>query len=226
LVLHKPSGLATTSPDPDADTLVRVAQTLDPHAERLHPSSRLDAEVSGLVTFARSASATRFLLDARAANAYRRVYLALSLSPPTPREGSWSGAIEIDPRDARKRRIGTSAKAKPARTEYRTLCASARGAVLWLEPRTGRTHQLRVHAAAAGLPLLGDRPYGGAARLVLEDGRAVAARRVMLHCLRVTLPARVGGDVLSLEAMPPGDFVERAGLIGGEPLAALLERER
>jgi len=228
LVLDKPAGLPTTSPDPSAETLVRVAALLDPEAERLHPSSRLDAEVSGLVTFARNPSATRFLLDARAAGRYERVYLALALTPPSPAQGEWSGAIAIDPRDKRKRRVQDDERAgsaKPASTVYRTLARGAHGAVLWLEPRTGRTHQLRVHAAAAGSPLFGDRAYGGPARLVLADGRVVAARRVMLHCTRIGLPPRPYAPRLELERLPPPDFLERAALLSDASLSALLEAE-
>ena len=61
LVVNKPSGLPTTSPD-GGDCLVARVHELDPDAPRLHPTSRLDAEVSGLVTFARTARATEALL--------------------------------------------------------------------------------------------------------------------------------------------------------------------
>jgi hypothetical protein len=61
-------------------------------------------------------------------------------------------------------------------------------ALLLLFPQTGRTHQLRVHAAHAGVPLLGDTLYGGPKRIVRPDGRVLTSRRVMLHCAEVTIP--------------------------------------
>jgi len=190
-VLCKPPGLPTTSPDPHEATLVKAAEALDPHALHLHPSSRLDAEVSGLVTFARTREATRYLLDAREQGLYRRAYVGLVANAPAADEGMFEGAIGLEPRDPRKRRVvqDEQANAKPSRTRYRVLARSPHAAIVWLEPITGRTHQLRVHLAHAGSPLLGDRPYGGAPRVVLDDGSAFGARRVMLHCFALRLPA-------------------------------------
>jgi len=208
LVLHKPSGLATTSPG-QGPTLVQAAHRLDPEAARLHPSSRLDAEVSGLVTFARTKEATEHLLAARQAGEYTRGYLALAPRAPSPADGEWREAIAIDRRDPRKRIVAGqgAAGARDAHTLYRTLDALPQAALLWLSPQTGRTHQLRVHAAHAGIPLLGDRHYGGAARVVRVDGSVISVRRTMLHCTRVSFPNPEGGTRLLFEALPPPDFV-------------------
>src|SRR5690349_14262869 len=161
LVLCKPAGLPTTSPSPREATLVKAAEALDPDAPNLHPSSRLDADVSGLVTFARTPQATRYLLDARERGQYRRAYVGLVGRAPGPDEGLFDGPIGLDPRDQRKRRVAerSDLSARPASTRYRVLARSPHAALLWLEPITGRTHQLRVHLAHAGSPLLGDRPY-------------------------------------------------------------------
>lgn len=208
LVLYKPPGLPTTSPD-GRGCLVEVAKGLDPRAPRLHPSSRLDAEVSGLVTFARTRRATHALLDARAAGAYGRLYLAVATGAPEPPEGRWEGAVAIDPRDKRRRIVPDASQpatgARQAQTDYRVRERAPEGAALLeLRPQTGRTHQLRVHAAAAGVALLGDVVYGGPRRLVRPDGRVVTARRVMLHCARLTLPdvARRGGTLTFSEPLP------------------------
>lgn len=216
LVLHKPSGLATTSPG-QGPTLVKAAHGLDPHAPRLHPSSRLDAEVSGLVTFARTKEATAHLLAARHASQYSRGYLALAPNAPSPAEGEWRAAIAIDPRDPRKRIVADdgSPGARHAHSRYRTLDALPQAAMLWLSPETGRTHQLRVHAAHAGIPLLGDRHYGGNARIVLADGSVLSVRRTMLHCTRVSFPNPDGGPPLSFEAQPPADFIALFVALGG-----------
>jgi 23S rRNA pseudouridine1911/1915/1917 synthase len=218
LVLCKPSGLPTTSPS-DGHSLVRLAHELDPGAPRLHPSSRLDAEVTGVVVFARTTQAIEHLLAARASGSYSRGYLALTAAAPTPRSGEWRAAIAVDPRDPRKRSAvrEDAADARVAHTLYRTLAEGPKRAALWLEPQTGRTHQLRVHAAHAGTPLLGDRHYGGAARVVLEDGSVVALRRTMLHCARVSVPVPGGGHALRFEAAPPLDLLAAWSALGGAP---------
>lgn len=215
LVLNKPSGLPTTSPRAEP-TLTSHAQQLDPSAPRLHPSSRLDAEVTGVVIFARSARATEHLLAARAAGRYRRAYLALTPRAPDPAEGRWDGTIALDPRDPRKRVVAEQgAQARAAETLYRTLEVLPFGALLLLWPQTGRTHQLRVHAAAAGVPLLGDRHYGGSPRVVLPDGSVLAARRTMLHCARVCIPGPDGAPDLCFEAPLPPDFDALLHALGG-----------
>lgn len=228
LVLCKPSGLSTTSPNPREDTLVKAAEALDPEAPRLHPSSRLDAEVSGLVTFARTAEATRYLLDAREQGLYRRAYVGLVVKAPDADEGLFDGAIGMDPRDPRKRRVAPASEtnARPSRTRYRVLVRTPHAALVWLEPITGRTHQLRVHLAHAGSPLLGDRPYGGSPRVILDDGSALAARRVMLHCFALRLPALRSSGVeqpaRAFERAPLGDFERLATTALGIELTPLL----
>lgn len=91
-------------------------------------------------------------------------------------------------------------------------------AALHLRPRTGRTHQLRVHASRAGSPLLGDVAYGGAPRLVLADGRVVTARRVMLHCAWLSLPRvrDASAPPLVLRAEIPEDMGAAWAALGGE----------
>jgi 23S rRNA-/tRNA-specific pseudouridylate synthase len=195
---------------------------LDPSADYLHPTSRLDAEVSGLVTFARSRQANRALLKARASGDYRRCYVALAATAPHPLQGVWDAPIAIDPREKRRRlaagATGPGSKsAKPAITAYETA-GQARGAVaLRLRPHTGRTHQLRVHAANAGCALLGDRHYGGLTRVVLADGRVLSARRAMLHCAQVAVPDTVKGGVLVLTAETPIDMLDLWLALGGDP---------
>ncbi len=193
LVVNKPAGIATTSPS-GGDCLVARVREADAEAQLLHPVSRLDAQVSGLVTFARTREANRALREARASGVYQRLYLALALRAPDPPEGRWQAPIAVDPRDPR-RRVAESTRAgrgrsgaRPAATDYRTAQVVQQAALLYLWPRTGRTHQLRVHCAQASAPLIGDRHYGGPVRLVLPDGRVLRARRVMLHCARLVLP--------------------------------------
>jgi 23S rRNA-/tRNA-specific pseudouridylate synthase len=226
LVLYKPPGLVTTRPDP-GPSLVACAAQLDPDAPRLHPSSRLDGEVSGLVVFARTRRATEHLLRARRGGDYLRTYLGLSQLAPEPREGHWDAPIALDPRDARKRMaVSGRAAAKGLRsalTHYRVHALLPQACSLALFPQTGRTHQLRVHAAYAGVPLLGDRAYGGTQRLTLADGRVLRAGRVMLHCARVRLPALGAGEALDLRAPIPADLTALWTALGGQAEALQVE---
>ena len=225
LVLAKPAGLPTTAPDSQADCLVVRARRLDPQAPRLHPSSRLDAEVTGLVLFARTRLATEALLAARRAGQYTRCYLGVSAGALSPAVGRIEAAIALDPRDRRKRRAlasddaggGKASAAKSAVTRYRVGAVAEQAALLWLYPQTGRTHQLRVHAAHCGQPLLGDRHYGGAVRVVRSNGRVVRIPRVMLHCTAVRVPAPQGGGDLSFYCVPPPDMCAAFAALGGEP---------
>lgn len=235
LVLRKPAGLATTSPDPSAECLASIARRLDPEAPKMHPSSRLDRDVTGLVTFARTERAIEALLAARREGRYARTYVALVAGAPAEAAGRWTWSIAIDPRDARHRVAldppadgeaarGERAQAASSRWERRAIAGDGAQALLALYPETGRTHQLRVHAARAGHPILGDVAYGGAQRVVLADGRVVSARRVMLHCARLALPdvARGEGEIVLRSAVP--DDMARAWVgVGGDRAALAIE---
>ena len=222
LIVLKPAGLPTTSPD-GKNCLVELVQALDPQAPRLHATSRLDAEVTGLVTFARTTFAIEELLAARRAGRYERCYVALAPHAPTSASGAWTGTIAHDLRDKRLRTIAGTPGAgtddlRAAATDYATAATLPLAAALHLRPRTGRTHQLRVHCAAAGLPLLGDTAYGGVARITAPNGRVVAARRVMLHCALLVLPSVVkrSRDRIVVRAPIPADMSAVWTALGGD----------
>ena len=185
--MEKPSGMATTAASPDARCLVRWVEEQYPEL-RAHPTSRLDSPVSGLVTFALTKRANERLLAARRAGSYERLYLGVTLHALEPSRGRWSWPISIDPRNGKLRVAGPGRGEREARTDYEVVERSPYASVLHLRPRTGRTHQLRVHSAKAGAPLFGDHAYGGERRLTLDDGTVVTPRRVMLHCHRVAFP--------------------------------------
>jgi len=218
VVARKPSGVATTAPKGEDSLTRRLEAQL---RATLHPTSRLDAEVTGLVTFARTKAAIAALQDARERGAYHREYLALAAAAPDPSEGDWRWSIAIDPKDRRLRVAvepgGAGQRLQAAHSRYAVIAATAHAVALRLWPQTGRTHQLRVHAARAGAPLLGDARYGGPRRVALDDGRVVRAARVMLHCRRLSIPDAAGGR-LELEDPPPEDLVTLWDRLGGAAL--------
>ena len=218
MVFYKPPGIPTTSPDA-SPSLVQVAKHINRNASLLHPSSRLDADVSGLVTFARTRPAIQHLLDARKNGRYFRCYIGLARGVFENDAGSFTSNIARDPADARKRLAlsedDEGIDVKTALTDFRVIEKNRYATALHLFPRTGRTHQLRVHLADATFPLLGDHHYGGPKRLTLSDGRMVSARRVMLHCARVTIPRMHGEGTLTFTCDVDDDMRKAWRDLGG-----------
>jgi 23S rRNA pseudouridine1911/1915/1917 synthase len=221
LVLDKPPGIATTAPD-DGPSLFALAKQLDPRAPQLHPLSRLDTQVTGIVAFARTARANELALEARRAGTLLRRYLALSARQPEPPSGRWTWSIGLHPSDPKKRLAlpqgAPGIGVKESSTRYAVRAATAALTVLDLWPETGRTHQLRVHASRAGCPLFGDVAYGGDKRITLANGRVLTASRVLLHCTYLRMP-RVGGGELALDLAPPLDMKTVWRNAGGEATA-------
>jgi 23S rRNA-/tRNA-specific pseudouridylate synthase len=215
----KPAGVPTI-PDHGgaAHALVaRVARELGVDPARLHPTSRLDRDVSGVVFLALSSAVAERLLRARATGDYERRYVAIASRAPDPDAGRWDVPIgrARDPR----LRAAKGPGALAATTRYAACARGGHGeTMLAVAPVTGRTHQIRVHAAHAGLPLLGDRSYGGPARLTLASGRVVELRRIALHAARVSVPDGDGGRVVATAPIPR-DLVDLWSALGGEPSA-------
>jgi 23S rRNA-/tRNA-specific pseudouridylate synthase len=205
LIVHKPPGLPTTAPSAKDPSLVRwVSNRFAPL--RPHATSRLDSQVSGLVTFALTREANRKLLDARRAGAYERVYIGITIHDVPIEAGAWTWPISIDPRNPKLRVPEKGRGERAASTRYEVAARTPSATLLRLMPATGRTHQLRVHAARSGSPLFGDPAYGGERREVMLDGTVVTARRVMLHCARLRFPSPLGGERMQFQAPARSDM--------------------
>ena len=215
--VDKPAGVPTIADHAGAShsLLARSARALGVDDFALHPTSRLDRDVSGVVLFARTAAAALRLAQARVEGTYHRRYVAVSGRAPQSPRGTWNGPIGRA-RDPRLRAVG-GRDATAAVTHY-AVCSLAPGgaALLGVTPVTGRTHQIRVHAAHAGAPLVGDRAYGGVARLTLASGRVVEARRFALHAARVVVPDGHGGSLV-LTAPIPAELADVWSSLGGDP---------
>ena len=223
LIIHKPPGLPTTAPTRTEPCLANWVRERFPDL-RAHATSRLDSQVSGLVTFALSGDANRNLLDARRAGTYDRVYMGITIREVSQDQGEWAWPISIDPQDPKRRVSGPGRGEREAVTRYEVAARTAAATLLRLWPQTGRTHQLRVHAAKAGVPLFGDLLYHGERRKVLPQGSVVTARRVMLLCARVSFPSlsasRSPGSApaqhMRLEAPARPDMIRVWQALGGE----------
>ncbi|MES1173809.1 MAG: pseudouridine synthase [Myxococcales bacterium] len=224
LFVDKPAGLQTEPDVRTSDTLLsRLATQLGEPVSRLHALSRLDTGVSGVVTIGLSADARRLVEGWREQGRFARRYLALAngVLGALPRTGAWSESIG---RAAGSLRAVSGRNAESAHTDYALVESSAlheraqpsQVHLLALGPRTGRTHQLRVHCAAHALPLLGDRGYGGASRLTLGSGAVRALDRIALHAAWVELPLP---QPLRIEAATPSFLLRVWADFGGAEAA-------
>lgn len=208
LVLEKPSGLLCVpgrGPDKQ-DCLSARAQHRWPDALVVH---RLDQATSGLVVMARNLAAQRLLSEAFAQRQVRKRYEAVVAGMPVASEPSpmdeegqdWHGIDLPIAADWERRplRIIDAEHGKPSRTLWRSLASPDTawpGTRVQLQPVTGRTHQLRVHMAAIGHPILGDMLYAGAAA-------QAASPRLLLHARALELAHPVGGQWLEFESRVP-----------------------
>ena len=157
---------------------------------------RLDKDTSGLLVVAKSLPAYTGLVRAIGERSVHREYLAVAHG--TVKEQPFSIVIGVG-RDPRVRvRMAALEQGKPARTDVAMQFASNGFSALKCTLHTGRTHQIRVHLAWAGHPLVGDTLYGGRAELDLQ--------RQALHAARLAFVHPVTGAKMAVEAPAPADF--------------------
>lgn len=218
--VHKPAALPTEPDKSGADcVLSQLAKLLRVEPEGLFAISRLDVGVSGVLLVTLGTRSRERLLAERVAGRLRRQYIALASAVPTPAEGEWSEALG----GAGQGRRGVEGKAaQSACSRYRVVAtaqpvarAASATALLALSPVTGRTHQLRVHAAAHGAPILGDRKYGGPPRMTGANGAVLAFSQILLHAAWVEW----GADSARLRAVsePVPELYETWLALGGDP---------
>ncbi len=219
VAVDKPAGMPTIADHAGAAhaLVAATARALGLDAAKLHPTSRLDRDVSGVVVFALSKAAAERLAKARAEGTYERRYVAIATGVPAPASGTWDAPLGRAA-DPRLRRVNGRDPVDAA-TRYRVCALAPDGAALLaVSPVTGRTHQIRVHAAHAGAPQIGDRAYGRPARVTLPSGRVLEPRRVALHAARVVVPGASGAPLIALAPVPP-ELQDLWSALGGEAAA-------
>jgi 23S rRNA pseudouridine1911/1915/1917 synthase len=170
---------------------------------------RLDRDTSGVMVVARTAGAYARLSRAFAAREIGKRYLALAYGAPVPATGALTGPIGRHP--TRRQEMTIRADGRPAWTGYETLASRAGIALLELDLKTGRTHQIRVHLKSAGHPLVGDPVYGEARWKSLPRPAQEALRnfpRPALHAFRLTFCHPTTAEPMTFEAAVPADLRE------------------
>ena len=208
LVIDKPLGLAVQGGTNTPTSLDRLVRSLPfPYAAELRLTHRLDKDTTGVLILAKSLRDASWVTQAFKENQIEKTYWGFVCGVPSP----LNGLIDL-PVGKRSGQDGEKMRVDPilGRRAITSYAVKGQGkGMAWVEfyPQTGRTHQIRVHSAAQGFPLIGDGKYGGQAAHPFDR-----RTRLCLHAYRVRLSYPEGGDVKTFEAPLPKDMVDVAHL--------------
>ncbi len=218
IAFNKPYGLAVQG----GPSIPRHLDGMLPHLANENGTPRLvhrlDRDTSGVLVCVRSLAAARRMGDLFAAHTLEKIYWAVVCPPPADDEGILDAPLikgTVPPR--KEAMIIDPVQGKPARTQYKVLERSADGKVaavaFW--PRTGRTHQIRVHTAdVMGCPIVGDEKYGPHHPDLDMLG---VHPRLHLHAARLTIPHPITNIPLVFEAPLPSDLRGTCQIFGFNP---------
>jgi RluA family pseudouridine synthase len=224
LAIDKPPNLPTQGTrDPARDHLYAAVQRYAAQAKRLGPDGayvglhhRLDTQASGVVLFTRSRRANEGVMRLFRDRLAHKTYIALTHPPaadaPPPLD-AWQMAGPL-------RRPGPEGQGDDGRwaeSACQALMRAAGGLLIAVTPHTGRRHQVRLHLALSGLPILGDLAYGGASPF---------APRLMLHAHRLCFQHPITGADITLTSPLPADLTAAAAAAGLPALASPLVTTR
>jgi 23S rRNA pseudouridine1911/1915/1917 synthase len=212
LVVDKPAGLVVHPGSGNwAGTMLNALLHHAPELERLPRAGivhRLDKDTSGLLVVARNESAQLELVRQLQARTVKRTYLAIVRGRVAA-----AGTVEapIGRHPVQRTRMAVVAGGKPAVTHYRVREALAAGTLLQCDLETGRTHQIRVHLASIGHPIVGDPTYKGASsgsfdKLRTGSGRTAVIGRQALHAWKLAFVHPRKGGLVGFESPMPDDM--------------------
>ncbi len=214
IVLNKPPGLATQG---GSKTTRHVDGLFDAFVEGDEPRPRLvhrlDKDTSGVLLIARTPGSAAFFSKRFSGRSARKIYWALIAGVPDVKEGAIDAPLAKQPGTGGEKMHIDEEAGQPAKTRYRVVDkAGNRAAWVELEPLTGRTHQLRVHLAAIGHPIVGDGKYGGQDSFLTGS----ISRKMHLHARRLIIE-EPGGGKLDVTAELPEHFAASMEQLGFEP---------
>jgi len=209
LAVNKPAGMVVhPAPGYSEGTLVNAILGYCPNLEGIGGERRpgivhrLDKDTSGLILVAKNDRALRHLQRQFKKRTVRKRYLALVEGRVQPPQALIDAPIGRDPHHRQRMAViapGSSASSRPAQTEYKLLENFGDYALLECYPRTGRTHQIRVHLAFAGLPIVGDATYG-------RRKQRLSLERHFLHAATLAFRRPADDQEMILEAPLPEDL--------------------
>lgn len=205
LAIEKPPGIATSPPDKNAT----VAELLSPSGRKfIKPLHRLDKDTSGVLLFAKSEKAHAAVSAAWKARHVSKTYIALVKGTIETRKGLIEAPIHRSLKDRKKMAVSSRNQSREAFTEFalvKTFKISAGSAVTLLHafPKTGRTHQIRVHFAAIGHPVIGDAVYGDV-KLNKKFEQLYGLHRQFLHAAELTIThPKTKKSITFISKLPP-----------------------
>ena len=204
IVLDKPAGLPVhPAPGHPGHTLVNALlaylSALPDTGDSLRPGivHRLDMDTSGVMLVAKNRVAQANLADQFKARSVTKLYLALVRGHLSPEQGAIEAPIGRDPRNRKRMAVVDEHRGRPARTGYRVIRYIYNCTLVEVKLETGRTHQIRVHFAAIGHPVMGDTTYGVA---------SVHLSRQFLHSFRLGFCLPGTGEHVEFESSLPPDL--------------------
>jgi len=203
LVIDKPTGLAVHGGSGVSLGAVELLRAARPGARFLELVHRLDRDTSGCLMFARRAASLRHLQAQFRAGEVEKIYLALLVGRLRGEERLVDAPLLTTERRGGERHVRVDEAGKPARTRLRAEERLPGATLARVALLTGRTHQIRVHAAHIGLPLAGDSRYGIDPDPVV---RLAGLRRLFLHAASITVASPRDERVIRVESPLPGDL--------------------
>lgn len=171
---------------------------------------RIDKDTSGLLVIAKSDAAHEGLAAQFAAHTVHRRYIAVTAGVPSPPEGTINARVGRSDSDRKKMTVlpNNSSRGKTAITHYKVTERLADAAVIECRLETGRTHQVRVHCASIGHPLLGDPAYGKTPKSLRPLLERLGFERQALHAAELGFQHPVTGEMVQLRSDLPPDMAE------------------
>ncbi|MBV8465039.1 MAG: RluA family pseudouridine synthase [Burkholderiales bacterium] len=202
LVIDKPAGVAVHGGSGVSFGVIEQLRALRPQAKFLELVHRLDRETSGILLVAKKRAALVALHEMlRTDRGMDKRYLALVQGQfPDPRRHVRFKLFKYTTAEG-ERRVRVSPEGQESHTVFNRRAVFADATLLECELKTGRTHQIRVHCAQSGFPILGDDKYGDFA--LNKQLPRLGLKRMFLHAWRLTLPHPVSGEKMELEAPVP-----------------------
>ena len=204
LAIDKPPGLTVhPAPGHPSHTVVNAILAHFPHltdiSDSLRPGivHRLDKDTSGVMLVAKNSRAQTRLMEQFRAHSVLKVYLVLVKGHLTPDTGIIEASIGRDP--ANRQRMAVVSQGREARTEYQVIKYLGNHTLLEVKPETGRTHQIRVHFAAIGYPVVADPVYGV---------KSAHLSRQFMHACRIGFKQPSTGEYIELESELPADLAQ------------------